>query len=150
MPVVHQGGAVVLRGGAYKTVGGCFLVFMTLVCLTPASYPGVGSRILGCVLAAAMGTFAWRWIRAQVRVESEVLVLRTPFRTHRWPWAEVGRADAVATNGNRLFTIVQVTNRDGRRVKVDGVGNRMRHDSASGTPVAEVVAEINRRVSAAM
>jgi hypothetical protein len=54
----------------------------------------------------------------------------------------------VPTNANRIFAIVRVATMDGRKVKVDGVGNRWRR-TAGNRAVYQMAAEINRRAAAA-
>ena len=52
------------------------------------------------------------------------------------------------SNGNRIVAVVRVTTMDGKRILVDGVGNRWRR-AGGNSAVYRMVAEINRRAMAA-
>jgi hypothetical protein len=88
-----------------------------------------------------------RWVGASIRADGTQLVLRTLLCTTRLEWRQVKEARVVPTNGNRIFAIVSVTTVDGRRIKVDGVGNRWRR-TGGNSAVYQMAAEINRRMAA--
>jgi hypothetical protein len=137
--------SAVLRGGSYNVAVTVVVALMALLCLTPVIIDRVGVGLVGLILFLAAGTFCVRFARAEVRAERDCLTLRSPFRTTVLDWDKVKVASVAPTNANRLFAVVRVVTTEGRKVKVDGPGCRWRKAANDETPVARMVAEINRR-----
>jgi hypothetical protein len=121
---------------------------MLLVSLVPALFSGsIGAHIAGWILFGGFGILWIRGLRAGIRAETDVLIVRTPLRTRKVLWSDIAAADVVPTNGNRIFGIVRITMRNRRRMKIDGTGNRWRRGRMEDTAVGQVTADINRRVA---
>lgn len=136
-----------LSGGGYKVLGACGFGFIGLMGIFPLVSDRVFANVVGAVILVLMGGLSLRWVRASVRADSTHLVLKTPLRTIKLRWSEVKEAKVVPTNGNRLVAVLSVTTVEGKRIKVDGVGNRWRR-TAGSSAVYQMAAEINRRVAA--
>ena len=146
--VREEGDVVALRRGGEKAYIAVLLGIMVLVSLIVAAGSGpLGAHVFGSVMFVLIGVLWIRWIRTEVRAEQDILVLRTPFRTHEIPWSDVARAEIVPTNLNRLFAVVRVTLKSGKRIKVDGVARRWSKTDNDSSDVGQMVAEINRRIS---
>jgi Bacterial PH domain len=145
--VREKGDVVVLRGGSEKALLAVGFGVIALSCLILAVRTGPPvTHVLGSILFLAVGLLWVRGMKAEVRAERDLLVLRTPFRTHRIQWSAVVGADVVPTNGNRIFAIVRVTLRSGKRIKVDGAARKWSNAHNESSDVGKMVAEINRRV----
>jgi hypothetical protein len=136
-------GSLILRGGGYKVLLAILIGAFPLIGLAiVVSASGISDVVFGAVLLLGTGWFWIRWIRAQVRLGIDRLILRTPFRTHELPRLQGLRAEVVPTNALGVFCIVLVTLPSGRSIKVDGVGGRYRR----GVP-DETVAEMARAIT---
>ena len=136
-----------LSGGAYKVLLGSWVGLFSLLMIVPLVSGVVVAEVIGGVGLLVMSIFCVRWFRAAIFSDATHLVLRTPYRTRKLEWAHVKEARVVPTNGNRIIGIVRVTTMDGKRIRVDGVGNRWRRTGGDGA-VYQMAAEINRRVVA--
>jgi len=144
---VSEGDGLVLRGGSERAAGATVCVGMAMLAV-PAMFGagGIPSLIIGSILILVLGTCCVRWLRVEVRAEEDWLILRGgPFRSRRLSWQDVAGAKVVPAGPVPLFAILQVTGRNGRRIKLDGTGYWMPFRHVADLPVGLMAAEINRR-----
>ena len=149
MAIREVGGTTALGGTGEKFwLALCWSVFVLIGASGAAYGENAGERVFSAAFLAVNAVLLVRIIRIQVRAEPDHLVLRGLLRTRRLPWDQVESALVVPTNDFGLFGIVRITDRAGRRVKADGVGNWLPRRDVEGLPVSRMAAVINGRARA--